>query len=363
MAKNTRSVVGGVDTHADSHTVAVLDATGRFLGDRQFPSDPAGCRELLGWLRRHGRLAAVGVEGTGSYGAGLARLLTAAGVRVVEVDRADRKARRARGKSDPVDAQAAARAVLAGVATGTPKSRTGPVEAIRVLRVARGGAVKARTAALNALVGVARAAPEPLLGALHGKTSRQLVRPAAAFRPGSDLLDPVSATKTAMRRLAHRVQALDTEIRDADRELRGLTAAIAPKLLARPGVGPEVAAQLLITAGDNPTRLTDDASFALLAGAAPLTASSGRTDRHRLNRGGDRQANRALHTVAVSRLGCDPRTQAYLARRTGQGLNKKEILRCLKRYLARELFPLILDALDPTQPTPQDQPQSAPLAA
>jgi transposase len=347
MAKTSRVVIGGVDTHADTHTAAALDSAGRLLGSRQFSTTVGGCQALLAWLRRHGQLKAVGVEGTGSYGAGLARLLTARGVHVVEVDRPDRKARRSTGKSDPVDAQAAARAVLAGVATGTPKSRSGVVEAIRVLRVVRTGAVKARTAGLNTLVNLARTAPEPLGTHVHGASARHLVRLASTWRPAGSMRDPVTATKSAMRRLARRIIELDQEIRAADGELRTLLRVVAPKLLDCRGVGPEVAGQLLITAGDNPTRLTDDRAFALLTGVAPLLASSGRTDRHRLNRGGDRAGNNALHTVVLSRMSSDPATRAYVDRRTKQGLNKREIIRCLKRYIVRELFPLIVEALTP----------------
>jgi transposase len=362
MAKTSRTVIGGVDTHADTHTAAALDSAGRLLGHRQFATTAGGCQALLAWLRRHGQLKAVGVEGTGSYGAGLARLLTASGVHVVEVDRPNRKARRSTGKSDPVDAEAAARAVLAGVATGTPKSRSGVVEAIRVLRVVRTGAVKARTAGLNTLVNLARTAPEPLGAHVHGHSARQLVRLANTWRPAGTLHDPVTATKSAMRRLARRIIELDQEIRAADGELRTLLQLVAPKLLDCRGVGPEVAGQLLITAGDNPTRLADDRAFALLTGVAPLLASSGRTDRHRLNRGGDRAGNNALHTVVLSRMRTDPATRAYVDRRTKQGLNKREIIRCLKRYIVRELFPLIVDALTP-EPDDDQTDEPAPHAA
>ena len=361
MAKNQRIVIGGVDTHADTHTAVVIDLAGRVVGTRQFGADLTGCRQLLGWLRRHGAVQAVGVEGTGSYGAGLARLLAEHSVQLVEVDRADRKARRARGKSDPVDAEAAARAVLARTATGTPKSRDGAVEAIRALRTTRTAAVKARTAALNSLLALARTAVEPVAGELQGRTSRQLVTACAAADMAvptlTALQDPCVAVRIAMHRTAARIQHLDSEIKHADRDLRVLTTATAPELMARRGVGPEVAAQLLITAGDNPDRLTDQASFALLAGVAPLPASSGRIQRHRLNRGGDRQANRALHTVVLARMATDERTRKYVARRTAQGLSKAEIMRCLKRYVARELFAMIIN--NPMNPNPKPTLQAA----
>ena len=352
MTKNQREITGGVDTHADTHTAAVIDEVGRMLAHREFPADPAGYRALLTWMRGHGRLVQIGIEGTGSYGAGLARYLHAEGVAMVEVDRPDRKARRAHGKSDPIDAQAAALAALSGRAAGTPKTRDGVVEAIRVLRVTRAGAVKAHTATVNTLIGLVRTAPEPLRSQLDPLEGEDLISTAAALRPGPDRRDPTTAAKVALRRLARRCRHLREEIREADADLRELTRLAAPELLTRPGVGPDVSAQLLISAGDNPERLRSEAAFALLCGAAPLPASSGRTDRHRLNRSGDRQANRALHTVALTRMRHHQPTKDYVARRTQEGLSKKEIMRCLKRYIARELYRLIIDALaaDPPEP-------------
>jgi transposase len=340
MTNAVLDVIGGVDTHADNHVLAILDELGRLLSVQSYPSDSQGCQELLAALTAAGPVRAVGVEGTGSYGAGLARLLTAAGVPVIEVDRPNRKARRSRGKSDPVDAEAAARAVLAGTATGTPKTRTGPVEALRVLRNTRSSAVKARTAALNALLGQRRCAVDPVTQELP-TTSRALVQAAVALDLSGNRADPAVATRVALARLARRIQHLDIEIREADKDLDTLTQQIAPQLRAKTGIGPDVAAQLLITAGDNPDRIRNDGAFANLTGVAPLPASSGRTSRHRLNRGGDRQANRALHTIVLSRMRYDERTRTYVARRTAQGLSKREIMRCLKRYIARELLPLI----------------------
>jgi transposase len=349
-----RQVFGGVDTHDRTHTVAAVDAAGQLLGHATFPATPAGYRRLLGWLQRRGEVAKVGVEGTGSYGAGLARSLTAAGVVLVEVDRPNRQARRRRGKTDPVDAEAAARAALAATATGTPKTRTGPVEAIRVLRVARRGALKARTAALNTLVQTVVTAPEPLHTRLAGLRGKKLIEAAAALRPShdpADLADPAQATKLALRRLAHRCRALDTEIAAADTDLRTLIQATAPGLLAQYGVGVDVAGQLLVTAGDNPDRLHTEASFAALCGTSPVPVSSGRTNRHRLNRGGDRHANSALYTVAIVRMSHHhPATHDYLTRSRTQGRTTKETIRCLKRYIARELLPHIRQALTP-QPT------------
>jgi transposase len=354
-------VVGGVDTHLDTHTVAAVDQLGRLLGHAQFPATIAGYRRLLGWLRAFGVVAAVGVEGTGSYGAGLARFLGSVRVEVVEVDRPNRRTRRRRGKSDPLDAEAAARAVLAKTASGTPKTRTGPVEAIRVLRVARRGAIKARTAASNTLRQLVVTAPEPLRAQLTGLTTDQLIDAASRLRRTTgatqqsavdQLADATQATRLALRRLAQRCQQLTAEITAADTDLDTLLNQTAPALLERCGVGPTVAGQLLVTAGDNPHRLHTDASFAALCGAAPIPASSGRTDRHRLNRGGDRAANSALYTIAIVRMRYHQPTRDYVTRRTAQGLTKKEIIRCLKRAIARELLPLIRQALTPTNPRP-----------
>lgn len=353
MSQLAGLVIGGVDTHADTHTAAIIDGAGRLLGCQQFPAEAAGYASLLGWMRTHGTLAQAGVEGTGSYGAGLARYLTAAGVQVIEVDRPDRRNRRRRGKSDPIDAEAAARAVLAGTAAGVPKTRTGPVEAIRTLRVARHGAVKARTAAINALRQLILTAPEPLRAQLAGHSLAALLGAAAALEVTGGLHDPAQATRQALRRLARRCQHLAEEIAEADTDLRALTTATAPSLLAQYGVGPQTAAQLLVTAGDNPTRLRSEASFAALCGVSPLPASSGRTDRHRLNRGGDRAANSALYTIVMVRMQHHEPTKRYAERRRAQGLSNREIMRCLKRYAARELLPHILKALQPAEtPTP-----------
>jgi transposase len=340
-------VVGGVDTHLDTHTAACVDHLGRLLAHAQFPATSDGEKELLAWLRDFGDLAAVGVEGTGSYGAGLARHLASQEVHVVEVSRPNRQTRRQRGKSDPLDAEAAARTVLARTATGTPKSRTGIVESIRVLRTTRTGAIKARTAASNTLRHLVITAPEPLRTQLAALTTDQLVDTAATLRATGDLTNPVQATKTALRRLARRCQYLTGEITDADTQLRALTHQAAPQLLERCGVGPETAGQLLTTAGDNPNRLHNNAAFAALCGTSPVPIASGRTHRVRLNRGGDRQANKALHTIALVRMRHHEPTRTYVQRRRAEGKTTKEIIRCLKRAICRELLPLITQALTP----------------
>jgi transposase len=343
MAANKREVTGGVDTHSRTHHAAALDPAGRLLGDAQFPATAAGYAELLSWLRRFGTVVKVGVEGTGAYGAGLARYLRANGVMVVEVDRPDRKTRRSKGKSDPIDAIAAARSTLSGEASGTPKARTGPVEAIRTLRVARRGAVKARTAALNQLHGLIAAAPEVVRAELAEHSGAALLARCSRLSFDQDrLVDPAEATKAALVAVTARITALTAEIAIADRRLGPLVAKVAPRTTALFGAGAEVAGQLLTTAGDNPDRLRSEAALAHLCGAAPIPASSGNTRRHRLNRGGDRAANHALYTIVLCRMRYDPRTRAYVDRRRREGLSKKEIIRCLKRYVVRDVYTALL---------------------
>jgi transposase len=332
-------VAGGVDTHQDTHTAAVIDQVGRVLGTELFPATTAGYTALLAWMRGFGRLGRVGVEGTGAYGAGLARILHQDHVEVVEVDRPNRKTRRFQGKSDPIDAIAAAKTALASQRTGTPKQRDGRVEALRNLRVARRSAVAQRADTQRQLKTLIVTAPDELRTRLRGLPTPKLITICATLRPDrTDTTTPATATKIALRSLARRHQQLSIEITDLDELIEPLVTAINPDLVAVHGVGPDTAGQLLVTAGENHDRLTSEAAFAMLCGAAPLPASSGKTTRHRLNRGGDRQANAALYRVVLSRLRWDPRTRAYMQRRTKQGLSKKEIIRCLKRYVARELY-------------------------
>ena len=331
-------VVGGVDTHKHVHVAAALDHIGRVLDVESFPATRAGYRHLLTWLRDHGDLVAVGVEGCGSWGAGLARHLLAEGVTVVEVNRPNRQNRRRRGKSDPVDAEAAGRAVLNGEATTIPKTGDGPVEALRQLRVARAGAMKARIAAANQLHSLIDTAPEAVRAQLLPLTFKQKITIAERwrFRPGHDI---AATSRRALRSVARRWRTLDEEAKALMTEIKAILDELAPQLLARHGVGYNTAGQLLVTAGDNPDRLLSERSYAALCGSSPVEASSGRTNRHRLNRGGDRQANSALWTIALVRMASHPPTKAYVQRRTTDGLSKREIIRCLKRYIARELFP------------------------
>jgi transposase len=334
-------VIVGVDTHKDVHVAVAVDGLGRRLAEVSVETNGEGLARLHRWAELLAGKRVWAVEGTGSYGAGLARYLHAAGETVREVSRPDRRLRRDRGKSDPIDAEAAARAVLAEQTLGIPKAGDGPAEALRQLRATRRAAVKARTQAANLLHALILTAPEDLRAELTGGTLKDKIRRCARLRPGP--AGPArEACKLSLRSTARRWQHLTDEITDLDQAVAAITAQAAPQLLDQFGVGPDVAAALLVAAGGNPTRLRREASFAALCGVNPLPASSGKTRRHRLNRGGDRQANAALHTVALARMRSDPRTRSYVERRTRQGMTRREIMRCIKRYLARDLYPLIL---------------------
>jgi transposase len=339
MPDQTLAVTGGVDTHADTHVAAVIDQVGRVLGTESFSVSEPGYGAALEWLRSHGDLDRVGVEGTGSYGAGLARHLAEQDVTVVEVIRPNRQSRRRRGKSDTsADAIAAATAALNGDASGAPKGHDGTVESIRALRVARRGAVKASTQAANELRDLITTAPEALRAALAPLSTAERMTKAARFRPAS-LVDPVGGVKQAMRSVASRYQALQREITDLDAALKDLVAQVAPaSFLAQQGIGLQTATTLLTVIGDNPDRVHSEAGFAALCGVSPVDASSGKQRRHRLNRGGDRQANSALWRIVFTRLTRDPRTKAYVARRTAEGKTRTEIIRSLKRYVARDVY-------------------------
>jgi transposase len=334
----TRRMIGGVDTHKDVHVAAVLDEFGRLLSTASFETTAAGYRDLYRWLCGFGEVLAVGVEGTGSWGAGLSRHLRARGLNVIEVNRTNRQTRRRKGKTDAVDAEAAARAVLAGDATVTPKSGDGPIEALRQLRLARSGAMKARTAAANQLHSLTDTAPDELRARLRGLTTLQRARLCARLRPG-DVLTPAGAAKTALRSVATRWLMLHAEIAEVSRAIKQVLDAIATPMLERYGVGYETAGALLCTAGDNPERLDTEGGYAALCGSSPVAISSGKTHRHRLNRAGDRHANAALWTIVMTRIAAKhPPTIAYIERRTTDGLSKREAIRCLKRYVAREIY-------------------------
>jgi transposase len=351
MADGAGAVVyGGVDTHAEVHVAAAVDLAGRVLGTGSFPVSPQGYGQLLGWLRGFGDLARAGVEGTGSYGAGLARYLAGQQVRVLEVNRPDRARRRRHGKSDPVDAVSAALAALRGQDCGTPKSADGAAESLRALRAARRGAVKARGQAGNQLRDLLVTAPDQVRAELAGLSGAKLAAACAAFT-GTASASPAASVRMAMASIARRWRQADEEAAALGAAIAALAAAAAPGLTARTGIGPQSAAALLITAGDNPDRISTEAAFAALCGASVVDCSSGKHERHRLNQGGDRQANSALWRIAQTRLQHDQRTKDYLQRRLSQGKTRKEVIRELKRYIAREVWKTLIRPSLSTTPT------------
>ena len=332
-------VIIGVDTHKDVHAAAAISGAGVRLATTTIPASSKGYGALEAWAKSMGAIQAFGIEGTGSYGAGLSRFLRERGHTVVEVNRPNRELRYQQGKSDAVDAESAARAVLAGHAAGQPKSGTGTVEMIRHLKIARDTAVKARTQAMQALKAIiVCSAPDALreqLDQVSGKMT--LLRRLAALRPGP-LTSTLASAKTSLRAIARRWLLLDAEIKQHDAHLEILTVARAPELLEAHGMASGTAAEMLLLVGDNPERIHSEAAFAKLCGACPIPASSGKTIRYRLNRGGNRQANAALYRVVITRMRGHQPTLDYVRRRTAEGKSRSEIIRCLKRYVAREIF-------------------------
>ncbi|MDT5047924.1 MAG: transposase [Mycobacterium sp.] len=330
-------VVLGVDTHKDVHVAAVLTTLGVLLATSTFPTTAAGYRRLLAWARGFGPVHRAGVECTGSYGAGLARYLLAETITVIEVNRGDRGERRRRGKTDTLDAETAARAVLSGRATAIAKSGDGQVEMLRMFKLAKASAIKSRSQAINQLKAIVVRAEPTLRESMTGLRNPALFRRCAQLTV-SDPVDPAGAAALTLRLLARRVLALTDEIDELNVHITAAIQTRAPKLLQRYGVGPDTGAALLLAAGDNPERLTSEASFAALCGVSPIEASSGKTHRRRLNRGGDRQANSALYTITIARLRWDKRTQHYVQRRVAEGKTRREAIRCLKRYICREIY-------------------------
>ena len=334
-------IIVGVDTHKHAHVAVAITQLGARVASCEVSADHAGYKVLLAWALALGPVHAVAIEGTGSYGAGLARFVRRNAVRVVEVSHCDRRKRRTAGKTDTLDAESAARSALAGTATAVPKSADGVSEMVRQIKIARDTAVKAKSAAIIALKTVLVNAPSELREALEPLTDRALLARCTRLAPGV-LVDVTAAVKHAIRALATRWRVLAVEIDTHDAALDALTAAAVPTLRAAFGIGPNAAAEMLIVAGDNPTRIRSEAAFAKLVGVCPIPASSGMNTRHRLFRGGHRQANAALYRIVLVRIQWHQPTQDYLARRTRDGLSKKDIIRCLKRYVAREVFAALL---------------------
>jgi transposase len=359
MANPRGNVIGGVDTHKSTHYAAVIDEHGRGLGHREFPAQASGYAALHTWIRSHGDVVAIGVESTGSFGASLTRFLTHAGEVVMEVNKPNRQARHMEGKSDRIDAEQIARSVLAETGTAIPKSKSGPIEVIRTLRVARASAIRARTQAFNNLFGTMIAAPSEIRDDLVALTRRTFVNRCLELEPETEdligLIDEpdrllLATLRLTLRDLARRWKTLDAEVKTLSRQIQAIVGHVAPELVSLFGVSSEVAGQFLVTAGDNPERIRNEAAFAKLCGVSPKPASSGqKSGRHRLNRGGDRAANSALYIVTIVRLRHHQPTCDYVARRTAEGLSKREIIRCLKRYIAREVFAALPRPPDPEQ--------------
>lgn len=332
----SRAVVIGADTHLDTVHLAALSPTGAPVADAQFPTRPAGYYLAVKWAQSFGAVLRAGIEGTSSYGAGLTRALQDAGIEVEEINTCDRAGRRRQGKSDPLDAYAAARAALAGHGLAVPKDEH--TSALRAILTARRGAVKARTAAINQIKSLLITAPAELRERYRRHTTATLIRALARCRPTTHDDPTTVAVLIGCKALAQRIVFLQDQDRIMTAELDRLVTTVNPALRAAYGVGPDTAAQLIITAGTNPHRLRNEAAFAMLCGTAPIPASSGKTNRHRLSRGGDRAANNALHRIALVRMSSDSRTRTYVNHQLTKGRSKLDILRLLKRAIAREMF-------------------------
>jgi transposase len=340
MLADELDYVIGVDTHRDEHVLAVLTAAAAVVAGQAVRANARGYRETLRFAERYaaGRRAWA-IEGTGSYGAGLARYLAARGETVLEVSRTPRAERRLRGKDDALDAARTARAALASDSMAVPRAGERR-EALRLLLVARRSAVDVRREALGQLRGVIVTAPDRLREELRALPTGKLLHRCSRLRRSSTASPDELATRLVLRSLAQRIEAATREADELEHELLGHVRALAPRLLDEPGVGPIVAAQLIV-AWSHPGRVRSEACFARLAGVAPVPASSGQTQRHRLSRGGDRQLNRALHTIVLHRRQHDPPTRDYIARRIAEGKSRRDATRLLKRYLARRLYRLL----------------------
>ncbi|MCI4061455.1 IS110 family transposase [Micromonospora sp. R77] len=343
-------VILGVDTHKDVHVAAAVNIHGVLLDSCSFPTTAEGYQAMVDRAIALGPLRRAGVEGTHSYGAALTRHLLTAGIGVIEVNQPDKAHRRRRGKTDAIDAEAAARAVLSGRATALAKAGDGHVERIRLFKLAKASATKSRAQAINQLKAVLVGADPTLRDSMTGLSNPKLIHRCADLEPGQPDT-PAAAAAYTLRLLARRIIELTSEVDDLNQRITEAINAHTPELLQRYGVGPDTAAALLLAAGDNPQRLTSEASFAALCGVSPIEMSSGKTQRRRLNRGGDRQANSALYMIVIARLRWDLRTRAYIDRRVSEGKTRREAIRCLKRYVARELFDLIAQTPHPASQT------------
>ncbi|MDV7106412.1 IS110 family transposase [Vibrio sp. TH_r3] len=335
-------VIGGVDTHKDIHVAAIVNDSNQVLSSEYFPATRHGYKEMLKWMSSFGKISRVGIECSGTYGLGLLRYMQSSGIEVLEVTAPDKVDRRKRGKDDTIDAENAAHAAYSKLRTVTPKTRDGMVESLRILKGCRKTAMAARTVALQMIRTSIVSSPDEIRDTLRHMTRMTLIRTLASSRPDLTAYKNISsAYRIVFKSLARRYLELHDEIADLDKMISSIVDMLAPELIEQKAVGYESAAQLLITLGDNPERLNSESSFAALCGVSPIPASSGKTNRHRLNRGGDRAANSALHIIAIGRLRTEQRSKDYIKKRTADGLSKMEAIRCLKRYIAREIYYLL----------------------
>lgn len=342
MTDSLQKIILGIDTHKEFHHAAVITALGEEVADARFEATPAGYDQLAGWAAGHGRVLRVGIEGTGSYGAAITKRFTQLGVEVIDVNAPDKQDRRRRGKTDRFDAFSAARAILSGRATTVAKTRDGEVEAARVLRTTRQLLVKQRTETINQLRGLLVSAPETLRATLTGLSGKKLAQACARLRDRTTDDIVTTTVKDMLRTVGRHYLHLDTETARIKHALTQVVTAYAPELVAAYGVGPDVAATLLSVAGQNMDRLPSEAALAHLAGAAPIPASSGKTSRYRLNRGGNRQANAALYRIVLVRMKSHQPTRDYVAKCLARGKSKQDAIRLLKRYIAREIYPILI---------------------
>ncbi|HGL5836602.1 TPA: IS110 family transposase [Serratia marcescens] len=338
----TAFVVGGVDTHKDIHVGAVVDEHDRVMGSAFFSTTRSGYQQMLKWMNNFGVVSRVGVECTGTYGAGLVRYLQQMKVEVLEVTAPDKMERRKRGKSDTIDAESAAHAAFSLIRTVTPKTRNGVIESLRVLKTCRKSAITARKIALQMIQTNIVSAPDKLREQLRRMTRMLLIRTLPSWQSEPRKYRNIeNAYRIALKSLAQKYLELHNETADLNNMIISIVDEVAPELIKQRGIGYESATLFLMTAGDNPTRLSSEAGFAALCGVSPAPVSSGKTNRYRLNRGDDRAANSALHIDALTRLRTDGGTQEFVTKKITEGHTKLEAIRCIKRYISREVYKLI----------------------
>ena len=338
MAENNTRVIFGADTHKKSHTIAIITETGLELGAKRFPANAKGYRQAWEWACAFGTVLRCGVESTGSYGAGLCSFLKGVGAEVYDVYAPDKKRRRLEGKDDIKDAYQAAQAALSYTRCAQAKDKDEAIEAAINLENAHQLAVRQRTACINALKAAIIKLPDSMRQNLEGKTDADLIKTCAAFRISAAQTDLFSGTKVALRHYAKQIQSLSKEINALDKEIKRYAEALVPNTVGLKGIGHHGSITLLKAAGANIDRLKDDASFSMLCATSPIPASTGDKHHFRLNPGGNRKANCAIHIMAITRIRLFEKTRAFIDKKISEGKTKKDAIRCLKRYLSREVY-------------------------